>query len=174
MGASTMRVYKKPCTIDQLGDKLSSQPINILVSSKLKNLDPKWDFFTDTRIKRILFVGSSTAPAQIKKFSKSSEIIVLRKISKKYPLASQITEALKHRNISRILVEGGGEIMWDFASLGLIDEFHVTLTPKILGGAKAPTLVDGEGFEPEKTLQLKLRQCKIIGDEIYLTYARRN
>ena len=69
-----------------------------------------------------------------------------------------------------MLVEGGGEVMWHFVSQNLISEYHVTLTPKIIGGTKAPTLVDGIGFKYSKILSLKLTKVKKVRDELYLIY----
>jgi riboflavin biosynthesis pyrimidine reductase len=62
--------------------------------------------------------------------------------------------------------------MWNFVKYNLIDEYHVTLTPRLLGGAQSPTLIDGEGFTPPQTLNLKLRQCRVVGNEVYLTYEK--
>ena len=62
--------------------------------------------------------------------------------------------------------------MWDFVQPGLIDEFYVTLTPRIIGGAAAPTLVDGLGFEPGSVLNLKLKSCRRVKNELYLIYRR--
>jgi riboflavin-specific deaminase-like protein len=170
MGASTLRVYKNPCLIPNH----AQQPINILVSSCLENISPSWKFFTHPAIQRILFVGPKTGKTKLKKFSGSSEIVILKAQSPRSPIAKQITRYLETKKINRLLVEGGGEIMWDFVSQSLIDEFHVTLTPKIIGGAKSPTLVDGVGFKPACVANLTLRQCRIVGDELYLTYAKKN
>ena len=63
--------------------------------------------------------------------------------------------------------------MWDFASQNLIDEYYVTLTPKIVGGENSPTLVEGLGFKPSEILDLKLARCRRVGDELYLTYRRK-
>ena len=169
MGASTLRVYKKPCLIpDQI-----LQPINIVVSTHLNDILPSWKFFTQPNLQRILFVGQKTAKAKIRDFSKSSEIVVLKEPSPRNPIARQITRFLETKNVTRLLVEGGGGIMWDFVSQGLIDEYHVTLTPKIIGGAKSPTLVDGAGLRPTHLSHLTLRQCRILGDELYLIYAKK-
>jgi riboflavin biosynthesis pyrimidine reductase len=62
--------------------------------------------------------------------------------------------------------------MWDFVSAGLLDEFRVTLTPWILGGTEAPTLVDGKGFPAGKAAKLRLVRVKRLRDELYLTYRR--
>lgn len=62
--------------------------------------------------------------------------------------------------------------MWDFVSQNLIDEYHLTLTPKIIGGDDSPTLVEGTGFSPKDILKLKLHRCRRLGDELYLTYRK--
>jgi riboflavin biosynthesis pyrimidine reductase len=164
-----MRVYKNPCLIPNQ----TQQPINILISSRLEGLSPTWKFFTHSGIQRVLFVGPKTTRSRIKLFAKSSEIITLKPSSPRKPLAMQITNHLETKKVTRLLVEGGGSIMWEFASQGLIDEYHVTLTPKIIGGSQSPTLVDGAGFKPSDVAHLKLRQCRIVGDELYLIYAKK-
>jgi riboflavin-specific deaminase-like protein len=170
MGASTLRVYKNPCLIPNQ----TKQPINLLISSQLKDISPSWKFFTHPTLQRILFVGPKTPQAKVKTFSKSSEVVILKTPSSKNSVAKQVTlHLIKTKRIDRLLVEGGGEVMWDFVSQGLIDEFHVTLTPKIIGGSKSPTLVDGVGFKPADVPNLTLRQCRIVGDELYLTYAKK-
>jgi 2,5-diamino-6-(ribosylamino)-4(3H)-pyrimidinone 5'-phosphate reductase len=79
---------------------------------------------------------------------------------------------LEELGVKRLLVEGGGGLMWDFVKPNLIDELYVTLTPRILGGRDAPTLVDGAGFNPREVVNLKLKQCRRVGDELYLVYKK--
>ena len=62
--------------------------------------------------------------------------------------------------------------MWDFVREDLIDEYHVTLTPRLIGGTEAPTLVDGEGFDPSEVVNLTLKSCRKAGDELYLVYGK--
>jgi 5-amino-6-(5-phosphoribosylamino)uracil reductase len=176
VGAGTLRTFHSPMLVDVEGAAKTrrtsgrkKQPINIVVSSHLEGISPKWDFFTSKLTKKILFCHPTTSPSQIKKFEPFAEIFVL---DKKGPSAIQIVRILKKLGIKKLLVEGGGGLMWDFAKPGLIDEFHVTLTPKILGGTEAPTLVDGAGFEPKQVLNLKLKACRQFGDELYLVYKK--
>jgi 5-amino-6-(5-phosphoribosylamino)uracil reductase len=176
VGAGTLRTFHSPMLIDVEGAAKTrkprgrkKQPINIVVSSNLEGISPTWDFFTSKQTKKILFCQSGTSEVQIKKFKPFSEIFILEK---KGSVAVQIVRILKKLGIKKLLVEGGGGLMWDFAKPGLIDEFHVTLTPKILGGIKAPTLVDGTGFEPKQVLNLKLKECRQFGDELYLVYKK--
>jgi riboflavin-specific deaminase-like protein len=170
IGASTLRTYQKPLLATNRST--GSQPLNIILSSTLDGISPTWKFFTDARIRRLIFVSPLTPSKRIREFSKSSEIVVLRNATSKNSTASQIIKLLKARNIKRLLIEGGGGVMWDFIQENRIDEYHITLTPKVLGGATSPTLVDGVGFSPDKIVQVKLRQCRIVGDELYLIYSR--
>ncbi len=167
MGAATLRTYKKPCLVHGA----LQQPVNIIVSSSLEGISPHWAFFKSTQTKRVLFLNQKIAPKQIKKFENDTTEIVFLKKNK---IASQILKYLEKKKINRLLVEGGGELMWVFSSLNLIDEYHVTLTSKILGGRTSPTLVDGKGFEPEKILGLQLEQCRIIKNELFLVYRKKS
>jgi 2,5-diamino-6-(ribosylamino)-4(3H)-pyrimidinone 5'-phosphate reductase len=168
MGATTLRAYKKFCGVS--GAKPGRQIANAILSSKLEGIRPDFLFFSDSEQKRLLFVTQTLSTARLKAFSRSSEVIPL---TGNAPLARQMILALKKRGFKRLLVEGGGALMWDFASQNLIDEYHVTLTPKIVGGRDSPTLVEGEGFTPARILGLKLARCKRLGDELYLTYQKR-
>ena len=53
--------------------------------------------------------------------------------------------------------------MWDFIEPGLLDEIHLTLTPRIVGGNQAPTLVDGKGFAPREVRSYRLKSCRRLG-----------
>lgn len=173
MGAGTLRTYQKFCGVRGASSK--QQPANAIVSGSLDGVSPNWGFFKDSELKRLLFVTSPQAltSARRKEFEKTSEIIELAAASARKPIAAQIIQALEKRGYKRLLVEGGGEMMWHFASQNLIDEYNVTLTPKIVGGTGSPTLVEGKGFTPNDILQLKLKQCRRLGDELYLVYKKR-
>lgn len=168
MGASTLRAYRKPRT----ATGMPKPPVNVILSSSLKGVSPDWPFFRDAAVPRILVVGHSATARALKPFAEKSDIIQLKKPTARRPLAVQVVEELSKRGVRRLLVEGGGSVMWDFVSANLIDEYHVTLTPRLLGGTEAPTLVDGPGFPPEEVVNLKLEQCRVLGDELYLIYRR--
>jgi 2,5-diamino-6-(ribosylamino)-4(3H)-pyrimidinone 5'-phosphate reductase len=162
IGASTLRPYRKP----MLSGRTGKQPINVIVSSSLKGLSLSWPFFKDRRIRRILFTSTRAPAALRKKFARSCDVVVLgANVS-----APRMIRELAKRGVRRAVVEGGGTLMWDFARENLIDEYHVTLTPRILGGTEAPTLVDGPGFTAARSLKLKLSKVRRKGDELYLVY----
>jgi len=55
-------------------------------------------------------------------------------------------DALADRGVDRLMVEGGGELVFSLFDAGLVDELTVFVGPTVIGGRDAPTLADGEGF----------------------------
>jgi 2,5-diamino-6-(ribosylamino)-4(3H)-pyrimidinone 5'-phosphate reductase len=53
---------------------------------------------------------------------------------------------LSGMGIRRLIVEGGGTLIWALISLGLVDEFCSFVGNLVIGGGEAPTPVDGTGF----------------------------
>lgn len=69
-----------------------------------------------------------------------------------------ITEAvndLGKREIASLLLEGGGEIAFEFLKRGLIKEFHITYSPKILGGKESIHSFSGDGFLLDEAVRIK-------------------
>jgi riboflavin-specific deaminase-like protein len=76
----------------------------------------------------------------------------------------------RERNCRVVLSEGGGVLNAELLRARALDEFYVTIVPRILGGTTAPTMVGGNGFEPDEIPDLRLASCERIGDELFLRY----
>ena len=78
---------------------------------------------------------------------------------------------LKKKGIKNILVEGGGTTNWAFVKENLVDEAIITITPYLVGGMRATTLVDGDGFSTiTKSIKLKLKNVTKTKNEVVLHY----
>jgi 2,5-diamino-6-(ribosylamino)-4(3H)-pyrimidinone 5'-phosphate reductase len=77
--------------------------------------------------------------------------------------------ALEERGVERLLVEGGGELLYSLFEAGLVDEFSLYVGSQILGGREAPTPVDGDGFV-EEFVDLHLEAVRRIDDGVLLEY----
>lgn len=65
-------------------------------------------------------------------------------------------ETLAAEGVDRVMVEGGGELIFSLVEAELVDELSVFVGPTVIGGREAPTLADGTGFVegfPELTLE---------------------
>lgn len=170
MGASSLRAFKGPCLYRKA--KPGRQPYNVILSRDLRGLDPKWPFFKSPELdgKRVLLVTGTVPASRLKAFERSSRVIALK--APRGKLASSAVKVLSKLGIKRLLVEGGGELMWEFVSEDLLQELNVTLTPKIVGGRGAPTLVEGEGFDVSGIRSFRLKSVKRLGHELYLVYRK--
>lgn len=169
-GASTLRAYKKPWH-SKLGTP-KKQPLNAILTRSLEDISPTWEFFTKAITPPLIFHTKPLDAKTLQKFKKVATLVALDPNSKKLGLSAQIIQHCKNLGYHRLLVEGGGSVMWEFVKLNLIDFYYVTLTPTILGGKDAPSLVEGTGLSADSRLKLKLEQAQVIGDELYLVYRR--
>ena len=71
--------------------------------------------------------------------------------------------------IDRLLVEGGGELIFSVIENGLIDRLTVYVGSLIIGGRDAPTLADGEGFV-DGFPRLSLDAVDRVDDGVVLSY----
>ena len=77
--------------------------------------------------------------------------------------------ALQADGHERLMVEGGGELIFSLFDVGLVDELSVYVGPTILGGRDAPTLADGEGFV-EAFPRLSLERVEQLDDGVRLRW----
>jgi 2,5-diamino-6-(ribosylamino)-4(3H)-pyrimidinone 5'-phosphate reductase len=77
--------------------------------------------------------------------------------------------ALESEGIDRLLIEGGGEVLFSAFEAELIDELSVFVRPVVIGGRDAPTLADGTGFVDEFP-ELALEEIERIDDGVLLSY----
>ncbi|WP_331232654.1 2,5-diamino-6-(ribosylamino)-4(3H)-pyrimidinone 5'-phosphate reductase [Natronorarus salvus] len=79
--------------------------------------------------------------------------------------------ALEADGVRRVMVEGGGELLFSLFSEDLVDELSLYLGSLVIGGRDAPTLADGEGFLDEAEFpDLALREVSRVDDGVLLRY----
>ena len=80
-------------------------------------------------------------------------------------------DQLYKRGIKKLLVEGGGTVIWGFLKKRLVDELFVYIGPCIVGGKNTPTVADGLGIANEAELiSLKVVEVKRLGPGILVHY----
>ena len=81
--------------------------------------------------------------------------------------------ALADRGVERLMVEGGGEVLFSCFEAGVVDELHVYVGSLVVGGRDAPTLADGEGFV-DGFPRLRLTDVERLDDGVVLSYEIRD
>jgi len=83
----------------------------------------------------------------------------------------KLLQILRKRGINKILLEGGGTTNWFFLKERLVDEIIITITPFVLGGKDAISLVEGLGFDKiSKSHLFRLKEINRIKNEVILHY----
>lgn len=83
----------------------------------------------------------------------------------------RLLEKLRSLGVRKLLLEGGSTLNWGMLKEGLVDEVRVAVSPRIVGGATAKTLVGGAGFgEVQKGVGLDLKKVTKVGKNLLLTY----
>lgn len=81
----------------------------------------------------------------------------------------ELLRELGRRRMTNVLVEGGGRLIGTLLDLGQLDEVHVFIAPKLIGGAAAGTPIAGEGIEQiEHALTLEQPEWRQVGEDLYL------
>jgi 2,5-diamino-6-(ribosylamino)-4(3H)-pyrimidinone 5'-phosphate reductase len=83
---------------------------------------------------------------------------------------SEAFTALEAEGIERLLIEGGGEVLFSAFEASLVDELTVFVGPVLIGGRDAPTLADGAGFV-EEFPELDLEDIERVDDGVLCRYA---
>jgi 5-amino-6-(5-phosphoribosylamino)uracil reductase len=79
-------------------------------------------------------------------------------------------QQLETLGIKKMAILGGGKLVASVLAAGLVDELWLTVCPLILGGADAPTPVEGKGFLADLAPKLELLAVKQVGGEVFLHY----
>ncbi len=76
-------------------------------------------------------------------------------------------------NMTNVLVEGGGDLLGGLFYLDAIDEYHVFIAPKIVGGAAAVSPLGGQGRNTiSDSPRFAPPQVQQVGTDVYITARR--
>lgn len=80
-----------------------------------------------------------------------------------------LLEELGRRRMTNLLVEGGGRLLGTLLDARQIDEVHVFVAPKLLGGATGPSPIAGDGIEQlSEALALGAPEVQQVGSDVYI------
>ena len=173
-GGETLRTARHPARVreeslvrERVERGLPPHPVNAVIT-KSGDFPKNLPWFANDEIERFIFTAPEGARRLEEAHTENARIVVLDEAES---LPEQVLGHLGECGMKRVLIEGGGSLVWEFARH--IDAFHVTLTPWLAGGASAPTLMDGPGFSSGEFLGLALEEVRRVGDELFLRYTKK-
>jgi 5-amino-6-(5-phosphoribosylamino)uracil reductase len=173
IGASNLRADNPDLAIPaaQRADRRSGgapEPTRIVVTTSGVGIAPDQRMFDPALGGPSIVVHAATMPAETRAgLGAVAELVQLG--DERVPIPDLLTW-LTARGIHTLLCEGGGALCAQFFAARAVDALYLTLVPRILGGAHAPTVADGAGFSPDQIPDPTLASMERVGDELYLRY----
>jgi 2,5-diamino-6-(ribosylamino)-4(3H)-pyrimidinone 5'-phosphate reductase len=146
------------------------KPYRIIVDSKARTPLSSQVVRTAKDIPTIIAITSAASKRRIQTLREKGVTVL---VCGKGPLVSTkiLLKRLRALGIQKILLEGGGTLNWSMLSNGLVDEVSVAITPRILGGARATSLVEGKGTALIKDgVKLRLLNVAKYGHDLVVRY----
>jgi riboflavin-specific deaminase-like protein len=145
------------------------EPLRVVVTSRGAGIEPGMKMFDPARGGRSIILHAAAMPAEARALlAPVAELVELG--GERVAPAALLAWFSGHR-VRTLLCEGGGDLAAQLFAARAVDELYLTLVPRVLGGAGAPTLADGPGFSTDQIPDGRLASLERMGDELYLRYA---
>ena len=144
-------------------------PVRIILDSKGDISSKSKILQTSKKIPTIIAVSKNITKSNLQKLNKFPVEVIIT--GQKSVNIKSLLKKLSAKNMNTLLVEGGGMINWEFVKQNLFDEMIITLSPYLIGGNDAISLVQGSGFDKiSKSPHLRLKSIKRLKNHLVLNY----
>lgn len=133
-------------------------------------LDPDFKVSTKARIFKgeqltLIAVSKKKITKKMAAFKKSAAVVSVKEKKGRLEMPD-LLKKLGGLGVSKLLVEGGGELAWSLLSEKLVDKICWITAPSFIGGREAKTSVEGAGFEnPNQAIRLKMERVSLLGED---------
>jgi 5-amino-6-(5-phosphoribosylamino)uracil reductase len=173
LGAGTLRAYGTTLRVvqpDLLAQRQQHgkppQPVQI-VCSRSAIIKPELPFFRQPVPRWLLTTAAGARRWQDR--DEFERILVVETVTEDIDWQAACRQ-LWALGLHHLAVLGGGTLVASLLEANLLDEFWLTVCPLLLGGASAPTPIDGSGLMASLAPRLELLDVRSIGDEVFLHY----
>ncbi len=145
-----------------------AEPLRVVLTSTGAGLTPDMRMFDPARGGKSIIAHAAAMPALERQ--RLGAVAELAELGGERVAVEDLLAWLHKRGVQTLLCEGGGNLCAQLFAARAVDQLYVTLVPRILGGARAPTLADGPGFAPDQIPDATLASLERDGNELYLRY----
>ncbi|MCA1660472.1 MAG: dihydrofolate reductase family protein, partial [Verrucomicrobiaceae bacterium] len=147
-------------------------PLRVIVSNEGR-INPALRIFT-SEVSPILIFSTTRMPRATQKILREKATLHLSD-ERTVDLAWMLQQLRSEYRVKSVALEGGATLFRSFLELELVDQLNLTIAPFLFGGRDAPTLTGtSKDFLPA-SVNCRLKDMRVIGDECFLTYRiRRN
>ena len=145
---------------------LTPSPIKVTVTERVE-LDPHADFFTTGDAEKLVYcVSPRVGDARTRLGELATVVDGGQRVKMR-----RLTEDLNERGVSRLMVEGGGNVHTQFLTDNLADELQLVVAPFFVGDSRATRFVSDGQFPFNPGRRATLAEVRQIGDVVLLRYA---
>ncbi len=146
----------------------AAYPVRVIVSDSGR-IDPGLPVFSKDFSPIHIFSTTRMPTAMRKKLEKVAIVHCADEVA--VDLAAMLRLLETEYGIQRAVCEGGATLFRSLVEAGLVDEMHLTLCPRVFGGAKAVSLTGLAGDFLAVSARWRLAAMAVIGEECFLRYA---
>jgi len=140
-------------------------PLRVLVDARGR-VGPSGDLFDDQAPTLVATTELAPTKARDAWREAGAEVLVMESDGEGVGLTALMGD-LGKRDLQGVLLEGGPTLAWSAVQEGLVDTIVLYLSPKLLGGRDAPTVLDGRGFAPiGQALPMRIRSVERVGEDL--------
>lgn len=145
-------------------------PIPIVVDSCLQ-IDPHSHLVQGAKVNRLIIATTKKVPEEKKQVLKAAGATIIETEAKENHVdLKALMKILGEMGIDSVLLEGGATLNEAALKAGIIDQVKCYISPKIIGGEKAKTPVEGRGIDQlEEAIALENVEVSKVGEDLCIT-----
>ena len=145
VGVGTV-LQDNPSLTTRLPDRTKADPIRVIVDSRGRTPPGAKVFNPDSNAGTLIAVTERAPLEKIEAFkSAGADVLIIQEGEGRVCLSALMRE-LARREITSVLIEGGGEINAAALQAGIVDKLMFFVAPKLIGGKDAPGPIGGVGI----------------------------
>lgn len=150
------------------GGTARKQPLRVVVDGKGQT-PPTAQLFSEPG-KTLLALGRPATPEEVTAFAQVGAELLELPLTEGLVDLEKLLKALGEREITSVLVEGGGILLGSLFDCGLVDRVIAFIAPIIIGGKEAKTAVSGKGVDKvADSLKLERVSVERFGEDLMVS-----